>query len=146
MELSSSRETSRLSNSQEIPRILWNSKVHYRIHKCPPPVLIPNQINPVHAPHPASWIFILIPSSHHTPGPSKWSLSLRFPHRHPVYTSHLPLRATCLSHLILLYFITQTMLGEEYRSLSSSLFNFLHSPVNSFLIQSHRTGIYCRRE
>ena len=37
-------------------------------------------------------------------------------------------------HLILLDFITRTTLGEEYRSLSSSLCSLLHSPVTLSLL------------
>ena len=51
-------------------------------------------------------------------------------HTKILYTSLLyPIRATCPAHLILLDFITRTVLDEEYSSLSSSLCNFLHSFV-----------------
>ena len=64
----------------------------------------------------------------------KRSLSLRFPHQNPVYASPPPIRATCPAHLILLDFITRKIFGEQYRTLSSALCSFLHSPVTSSLL------------
>ena len=72
------------------------------------------------------------------PGSPQWSLSLRFPHQNSLNASPFPIRATCPTHLIHLDFIIRKILGEEYRSLSSSLCSFLRSPVTSSLLGPKR--------
>ena len=52
MDQSPSWEANWFSASQQIPRILWDPKVHYRIHKCPPSVPILSHLDPVHNPLP----------------------------------------------------------------------------------------------
>ena len=90
MEQSPSWEANPFSASQEIPHIIWNPKVHYLIHKCPPSVSILSQLDSVHN-STSDFLkihlnIILPPKS----GSSKWTLPLSFPHQNPVHASPHP--------------------------------------------------------
>ena len=93
---SPSWEANLFAASQEIPRVLWNPKVHCRTHKRPPTVPILCQPNPVHIP--TSHLLEIHPNIIHpsTPKSPQWSLSLRFPHQEPIrpplltHTRHMP--------------------------------------------------------
>ena len=98
---SPSWEANWFAASQEIPRILWNSKVHYRTHRRPPPVPILGHPNPVHMP--TSHLLEIHPNIIHpsTPRSPQWSLSLRFPHQdriRPPLLTH-----TCKSDILIVY-------------------------------------------
>jgi hypothetical protein len=69
------READSRSAGQVIPRLLWNLKVHYRVHKDPPLVPILSNIN-LHPP-----LLFKICSNINLPfkpGCSKWSLPFKF--------------------------------------------------------------------
>jgi len=83
-------EVNSTSTSNEIPRILWNTKFHYRIHKCPSTVPMLRQLDPVHSPtsHFLKIHLNIIFSS--MPCSPKWFPSFRFSHQNPAHAFPLP--------------------------------------------------------
>jgi hypothetical protein len=90
MEQSPSWEANNFSASQEIPRISWNLKVHYGIHKRPAPVPVLRQTNTVQPPHTTSCRFVLILTSHLRLGLSNCLFPSSVPYQYRVCTSSSP--------------------------------------------------------
>jgi hypothetical protein len=91
---------------------LCNQKVHYCVHKRPPPdhnLSQPNPVCPIHSHLPKVQLNVTLPP---TPRSSQWSLPFRPPNKNPVNTS--PTNTIVPALLILLDLITLTVLGEEY--------------------------------
>ena len=94
----------------------------------------PHESSPCTPPHSTSRRSTIIFSSHPLLSLPSGLFPSDFPTKTPYTHFLLPIHATYPAHLILLNLITQTILGEQYRSVSSSLCSFLHSPVTSFLL------------
>jgi hypothetical protein len=115
MELSPFGEAVNCAATQELLSILWNPKIHYRVHKIPPPVPILSQINPVHATPSYLSKFYLMLSTHLSLGRPSGLFSSGFPTIILYAVLFSPIRAMCTVHLILLDLIILFILGEEYK-------------------------------
>jgi hypothetical protein len=91
----------------DIPRLLWDPKVHYCVHKIPPQVLILGQMNQF-LNFPSQFLNIILPFM-----PSKWSLPMRFSDQETVHFApqHTACSAYLTDHLIMKYHMPDIIIG-----------------------------------
>jgi hypothetical protein len=90
IQLGPSWEAAICATTQEFPKISWNPKVHYGVHKSPLLVPVLSQINPAHTtPSYFSKVHLNIILSPISPS-SYWPLCFWLSHQNPMYIPLLP--------------------------------------------------------
>ena len=110
---------------------LWRFFPHFieaicslRHLKLPPPARIVNQIYPVHALHPTSWISILILSCHLRLELSNIVFPSPFHNQIPVYNNSI--RATCPAHIFLLLNHPNNLYTPKYIYYIHTFHTYIH--------------------
>jgi hypothetical protein len=139
MELSPSWEAANCAATQELPSVLWNPKIYYRVNKSPPLVPILSQIDSTIPSHPISLRPVLILSIHLRLAlasglfPSGISINILYAFLFP-HSCYMP----CPSHppwnLIVLI-----ILGEEYISLGNLISSIILRSVLSMNLHNQET-------
>jgi hypothetical protein len=135
---SPSCEADSRSPSQEIPRLSWNPKVHYRVHNSPPLVPTLSQMNPFHtfpSYFPKIQSNVTLPSTSRCPErpfPFRFSNQniARVSHRfHACYTSRPSHLMKCASHEAPHYAVFSSR-RDTHRRLTMSAFNIRNDMRN----------------
>jgi hypothetical protein len=137
VELGITREPTR-----KFPSVLRDPKVRCRINKSSPLVPILSQTNPAQSPFPLYKILLL----HLRLGRPSGLFPSGFPTNNLHTFLFSPIHATCPAHFILLNLIILIKLGEEYKSRSSSLCSFPHTPVSSSLFGANTLSAPCSQK